>query len=151
MWRLIYLRLRLRTALLLAVPAVVAFLLTSVLCSCDDEQRLLGCMHATATISYRSNFMPTPSHITACARSIQGKIIDAMEILVITFVLEDIAVTFQLSSVEKGLIGSTSFFGGSWTRARALAVNGFCNSSDCVACVPVYATAFFASVALLLP
>lgn len=37
--------------------------------------------------------------------------IDAVEILVVAFVLEDIAVTFQLSSVEKGLIGSASFFG----------------------------------------
>ena len=34
-----------------------------------------------------------------------------MEILVVAFVLEDIAVTFELSSVGKGLIGSASFFG----------------------------------------
>ena len=34
-----------------------------------------------------------------------------MEILVVAFVLEDVANTFQLSSVQKGLIGSASFFG----------------------------------------
>ncbi|CAM9239572.1 unnamed protein product [Ectocarpus fasciculatus] len=34
-----------------------------------------------------------------------------MEILVVTFVLEDIATTFELGSVGKGLIGSSSFFG----------------------------------------
>lgn len=41
----------------------------------------------------------------------QGWVIDAMEILVVAFVLEDIAVTFELGSVGKGLIGSASFFG----------------------------------------
>ncbi|CAM9707857.1 unnamed protein product [Pylaiella littoralis] len=40
-----------------------------------------------------------------------GWVVDAMEILVVTFVLEDIAITFGLSSVEKGLIGSSSFLG----------------------------------------
>ncbi|CAM9992240.1 unnamed protein product [Ectocarpus sp. 4 AP-2014] len=34
-----------------------------------------------------------------------------MEILVVAFVLEDIATTFELGSVGKGLIGSASFFG----------------------------------------
>ena len=34
-----------------------------------------------------------------------------MEILVIAFVLEDVADTFELNSVQKGLIGSASFFG----------------------------------------
>lgn len=34
-----------------------------------------------------------------------------MEILVVAFVLENIAITFELSSVGKGLIGSASFFG----------------------------------------
>lgn len=41
----------------------------------------------------------------------QGWVVDAMEILVVTFVLENIAITFGLSSVEKGLIGSASFLG----------------------------------------
>ncbi|CAM9239647.1 unnamed protein product [Ectocarpus fasciculatus] len=40
-----------------------------------------------------------------------GWVIDAMEILVVAFVLEDIATTFELGSVGKGLIGSASFFG----------------------------------------
>eukprot|EP00903_Cladosiphon_okamuranus_P008140 g7839.t1 len=40
-----------------------------------------------------------------------GWIIDAMEILVVAFVLEKIAITFELGSVGKGLIGSASFFG----------------------------------------
>ncbi|CAN0104092.1 unnamed protein product, partial [Ectocarpus sp. 13 AM-2016] len=34
-----------------------------------------------------------------------------MEILVLAFVLEAIATSFELSSVGKGLIGSASFFG----------------------------------------
>ena len=42
---------------------------------------------------------------------LQGWIIDAMEILVVAFVLENIAITFELGSVGKGLIGSASFFG----------------------------------------
>lgn len=34
-----------------------------------------------------------------------------MEILAVAFVLEDVADTFGLNSVQKGLIGSASFFG----------------------------------------
>lgn len=37
--------------------------------------------------------------------------IDAVEVLVVSFVLDDIAVTFQLNSFNKGLVGSASFFG----------------------------------------
>ncbi|CAN0092871.1 unnamed protein product [Pylaiella littoralis] len=40
-----------------------------------------------------------------------GWVIDAMEILVVAFVLESIATSFDLGSFGKGLIGSTSFFG----------------------------------------
>lgn len=36
---------------------------------------------------------------------------DAMENLVVAFVLEEIAVTFGLSSVQKGVLGSSSFLG----------------------------------------
>lgn len=41
----------------------------------------------------------------------QGWVVDAIEVLMIAFVLEDIAETFGLDSVSKGLIGSASFFG----------------------------------------
>lgn len=34
-----------------------------------------------------------------------------MEVLVVSFVLDDVAVTFQLDSFSKGLVGSASFFG----------------------------------------
>lgn len=49
--------------------------------------------------------------LARCLTLPKGWIIDAMEILVVAFVLEDVAETFQLSSVQKGLIGSASFFG----------------------------------------
>lgn len=52
-----------------------------------------------------------PSRVTRLGRDSQGWVIDAMEILVVAFVLEDIATTFELGSVGKGLIGSASFFG----------------------------------------
>ena len=45
------------------------------------------------------------------ARHSQGWIIDAMEVLVVAFVLEKVAVSFDLSSVGKGLVGSMSFLG----------------------------------------
>lgn len=51
----------------------------------------------------------------------QGWVIDAMEILVVAFVLEDIATTFELGSVGKGLIGSASFFG----KARSTGASGW--------------------------
>lgn len=41
----------------------------------------------------------------------QGWVVDAIEVLMIAFVLEDIAETFGLDSVSKGLIASASFFG----------------------------------------
>lgn len=41
----------------------------------------------------------------------QGWVVDAIEVLMIAFVLEDVAETFGLDSVSKGLIGSASFFG----------------------------------------
>lgn len=37
--------------------------------------------------------------------------VDAIELLVIAFVLDDVAVTFQLGSFTKGLVGSASFCG----------------------------------------
>lgn len=37
--------------------------------------------------------------------------IDALEIVVISFVLEDVAISFNLGSVGKGIIGSASFLG----------------------------------------
>lgn len=37
--------------------------------------------------------------------------VDAIEVLVIAFVLDDVAVTFDLGSFTKGLVGSSSFFG----------------------------------------
>ena len=37
--------------------------------------------------------------------------VDAIEVLVIAFVLEEVAVTFDLGSFTKGLVGSSSFFG----------------------------------------
>ncbi|CAM9427930.1 unnamed protein product, partial [Ectocarpus sp. 12 AP-2014] len=40
-----------------------------------------------------------------------GWVVDSMEILVLAFVLEAIATSFELNSVGKGLIGSASFFG----------------------------------------
>lgn len=40
-----------------------------------------------------------------------GWLIDAVEVLVVAFVLDDVAVTFQLDSFDKGLVGSASFFG----------------------------------------
>lgn len=40
---------------------------------------------------------------------------DAVEVLVVAFVLDDIAITFDLGSVEKGLVGSASFLG-EWER-----------------------------------
>lgn len=45
------------------------------------------------------------------APNIQGWLIDAVEVLVVAFVLDDVAVTFQLDSFNKGLVGSASFFG----------------------------------------
>lgn len=45
------------------------------------------------------------------APDIQGWLIDALEVLVISFVLDDVAVTFELDSFSKGLVGSASFFG----------------------------------------
>lgn len=41
----------------------------------------------------------------------KGWAIDGIEVLVIAFVLDDIAITFDLDSVSKGLVGSASFFG----------------------------------------
>ncbi|CAM9370259.1 unnamed protein product [Ascophyllum nodosum] len=40
-----------------------------------------------------------------------GFAIDAIEIVVISFVLEDIAISFNLGAVGKGAIGSASFLG----------------------------------------
>ncbi|CAN0067204.1 unnamed protein product [Scytosiphon promiscuus] len=40
-----------------------------------------------------------------------GWIIDSMETLVVAFVLEKVAISFELSSVGKGLVGSASFLG----------------------------------------
>lgn len=41
----------------------------------------------------------------------QAWMVDAIEVLVIAFVLDEVAVTFDLGSFTKGLVGSSSFFG----------------------------------------
>lgn len=43
--------------------------------------------------------------------------VDAIEVLVVAFVLDDVAVTFQLGSFYKGLVGSASFGGEKKRRA----------------------------------
>lgn len=53
---------------------------------------------------------PNPC-VSVRAPKLQGWLIDAIEVLVVSFVLDDIAVTFQLDSFSKGLVGSASFFG----------------------------------------
>ncbi|CAM9370411.1 unnamed protein product [Ascophyllum nodosum] len=40
-----------------------------------------------------------------------GWLIDAMEVLVVAFIMDDVAATFSLSTFSKGLVGSASFFG----------------------------------------
>ncbi|CAN0358367.1 unnamed protein product [Discosporangium mesarthrocarpum] len=40
-----------------------------------------------------------------------GTAIDSMEVLVVAFILNDVAATFDLSAVGKGLLGSSSFLG----------------------------------------
>ena len=56
-------------------------------------------------LSFRA--LPSLLSLSAC----QGWAVNAMQTLVLTFVMEDIATTFELSSVSKGLIGSVNFFG----------------------------------------
>ena len=51
----------------------------------------------------------------------QGFVIDAIEIMVIAFVLEDVAVSFDLGPVGKGVIGSASFLGETIERVKASA------------------------------
>lgn len=44
----------------------------------------------------------------------QGFVIDAIEIVVISFLLDDIGMTFGLSDFGQGIIGSASFLGEMW-------------------------------------